>query len=57
VGNRKVSLELVLPFCSALSIFTMRRHISADIKRLVLWLVVRRYKYEKIREITGVSIA
>jgi hypothetical protein len=42
VGNRKVSLALVLPFCSALSIFTMRRHISADIKRLVLWLAVVR---------------
>jgi hypothetical protein len=34
----------------------MRRHISTDIKRLVLQLAtVRGYKYEKIREISGVS--
>ena len=45
VGNREVSLALV----SALSIFTMRRHMLADIKRLVLWLsVVHEYKYKKI---------
>ena len=35
---------------------TMRRHISTDIKRLVLRLAtVREYKYKKMREISGVS--
>ena len=36
---------------------TMRRHISTDIKRLVLRLAtVRGYKYKKIHEISGVSV-
>lgn len=53
-GDRKVLLVLVMPFCSALSIFTMRRHISADIKRLVLRpAVVSGYKYKKIQKNTG----
>ena len=34
----------------------MRRHISADIKKLALHLaLVRGYKYKKIQEITGIS--
>ena len=38
-----------LPFCSALSIFSMRLHISADIKGLVLRLaVVHGHKYKEI---------
>jgi hypothetical protein len=39
-----------------MSCLTMRRHISAEIKRQVLRLaVVRSYKYKKVRELTGVS--
>ena len=46
--------HVVLWYCK--TTITMRRHISRDIKRLVLRLAtVRGYKYKKIREISGVS--